>query len=171
MSEFELIQEIVERSEADPWYQANGEWEPVAVYYTKNAVNCICGKLNIRRICVLQNTLNGEHVIVGSKCVKKFCDLPWKAVIDGMNRLRKARERAMSYLTLVYARSYDWINRREFEAYAKTIRKRRLSPREAEHRREINHRVLEAIRESEAYWNRHFDRLKSEDAAAEQVAQ
>lgn len=171
MNQFKLFDKIRELSQADSWGQGMGEWDAVAVYYTTRPERRICGKFPIHRICVLENRLNSNNRILGIDCVNKFCTLPWKKIIGGMSRLRKAPKRAMSYLTLVYARSYDWINRREFEAYAKMIRKRRLTPGEKEQRREINCRVLDCIRESEAYWTAYFDRQKSEDAAAEQVAQ
>lgn len=50
------------------------EWVPFAYKINNfNKIKCICSKDNLKRIYYIQNLYNGNILIVGSDCIKKFC--------------------------------------------------------------------------------------------------
>ncbi|BAW16707.1 hypothetical protein [Streptococcus intermedius] len=69
-----LINEIINSSEASTWDSAVTEWEIVDVEEDECLEeSCICGKENLRYLYTIQNSFNG-HVLypIGSSCIKKF---------------------------------------------------------------------------------------------------
>ena len=74
MSEFVLIQKIIELSEADNWEEAKKEWIHSSVYISEQPKTCLCNHHPIKNICVIDNTKNKQQTIVGNCCIKKFFD-------------------------------------------------------------------------------------------------
>jgi hypothetical protein len=69
-----LIQPVIDNSEAPIWEQAVHEWE---VYDCEEdetlESSCICGKEELRYLFTIRNVINGNMLYpIGSSCIKKF---------------------------------------------------------------------------------------------------
>ena len=69
-----LIQCVLDNSEADIWESAVLEWE---VYDCEEdetlESSCICGKESLRYLFTIRNALNGNMLYpIGSSCIRKF---------------------------------------------------------------------------------------------------
>lgn len=70
--EYQLIQIIIENSEAKNFQQAKQEWR--VIHCDENGYDtCVCGKKGIVNLFTIKNNLNNKILFpVGSECVKKF---------------------------------------------------------------------------------------------------
>lgn len=71
--EFQLIKNIIALSKAQVWAEAKEEWHTDFIEISKIANRtCLCGHYPIKELCHLKNEKNGNKVIVGNCCVRKF---------------------------------------------------------------------------------------------------
>lgn len=140
--EYRLTQEIISRSRADTWDEAQLEWALVEVYREDDPMACLCSHFPINEICVLANKLNGNEAIVGNVCVKKFLGLPSDKIFAAIGRIAKDETRALNAEAIVHAHERGWINDWERKFYLDTWRKRSLSSKQEAKRLQINRLVL-----------------------------
>ena len=69
-----LIQKILDKSEADVWNEAVQEWAiDDCEEDTSLQSACICGKEDLRYLFTIRNIINGNILFpIGSSCIKKF---------------------------------------------------------------------------------------------------
>lgn len=145
---FRLIQEIVVRSEADGWDRARLEWTLVEVFTSEELGTCLCSHYPIRAHCVLENQHNGNRVVVGNCCVKRFLGLPSGKLFSGLNRVAADPERSLNSEGIDFAHHKGWINDWEQGFLQKMMRKQKLTPRQRAKRAEINRMVIARLGES-----------------------
>jgi hypothetical protein len=149
MSEFKLTNEIVSRSHSQTWDHAKHEWALAEVYEADEPETCLCGHTPIIEICVLRNSVNGNHAEVGNCCVKKFMAIASHLVFDGLKRVRKdLGGAALNDAVIEHAGNSGWITPWEKGFLIDTMRKRVLSDKQASTRLRINQKVLRRFTEA-----------------------
>jgi hypothetical protein len=142
VSEFKLSAEIVARSQSVAWDHAKREWSLVNVYEAEEPKTCLCGHTPIVEICVLHNSVNGNHAEVGNCCVKKFMCIASHRIFDGIKRVRRDPAAALNEAAIDHASARGWITKWEENFLLDTKRKRVLSHKQAATRVLINQKVL-----------------------------
>lgn len=142
MSEYKLSDEIIQLSQADVWDLAKLEWRLSEVYEADAPETCLCGHYPIIEVCVLLNTLNGNLAEVGNSCVKKFMGLSSDKIFQAVKRIRKDDEKSLNAEALSHAFERGLINKWEFDFSIDTMRKRNLSPKQLQKRKDINAKML-----------------------------
>ena len=107
-----LIQRVIDNSEAPNWEDAVLEWEVYDCEEDESLESsCICGKEELRYLFTIRNVINGNMLYpIGSSCIKKFerDDLDEEvAVKEQLFKLLHAIENS-SFLTL----SSDFFSRK-----------------------------------------------------------
>jgi hypothetical protein len=126
-SEYRLTQEIIAQSQATTWDRVRIEWVLESVFYEDEPDRCLCGHFPINEICILRNRINGNMVMVGNVCVKKFMGLPSDKIFQAVKRVRKDSEKSLNSEAITYALSKSWINKWEHDFYLDIFRRRNLT--------------------------------------------
>lgn len=142
MSEYQLSEEIIRRSNAKTWVTARTEWDLERVFVQRQPSTCLCGQFPIKEICVLRNRLNGNRAEVGNVCVHQFLGLPSRKIFAALERVGDDESKALNPEAIEHAHQRRWINDWERSFYLDTWRKRALSPKQLVKRQQINRRVL-----------------------------
>lgn len=146
MSEYKLTTEIIKRSLSSSWSEARREWKLIEVWESSEVSTCLCGHFPIIEHCLISNTFTGSQVIVGNCCVKKFIGLPSHLIFRGLRRIQKDLDKAMNLSSLEYAYDHGWVNEWEHEFLLDTQRKRNLTEKQQQKRRQVNSKVILAYR-------------------------
>jgi hypothetical protein len=148
MSQYRLITALLARSQSKVWWQAQLEWEFVTVQRGDGKHGCLCGHSPIVNLCKLRNKLNMNTAIVGNCCVKRFLNLPTNSIFDAVKRIEQDPTRSVNLQTLNHVRGEAWITEWEYDFYRQIQRKqfKKLSPKRASIKIEINHKILRRIR-------------------------
>jgi len=78
-------------------------------------------------------------------CVKKFMGLPSDPIFAAVKRVRKDGSKSLNAEAIDHAFGRGWINDWERGFSFATMRKRRLSEKQLNKRREINRKVLQNV--------------------------
>lgn len=142
---WKLTHEIIERSVADNWHDARGEWELEGIERADSDKpgTCLCGHFPIIKLCRLRNRENEHGVTVGSCCVTRFIGIDTDKLFRSLLRIADNLDKALSKGAAEFAHSQGWINNWELNFCINTARKGRLSPRESAKRRQLNAKVLD----------------------------
>jgi hypothetical protein len=125
MSEFHLIERLLEKSLAKTWDAAVNEWRVVDSYRESDQV-CLCGKVGIVECNTIRNMRTGADELVGSCCVKKF--IPGEGgVVDGLRRITKNLSKSVGMGMIDYAFQEGWITSKDYDFYVDTVSKRKMS--------------------------------------------
>ena len=130
------------RSEAENWDEAKLEWSLDSIYFSQEAGRCLCGHMPIKEHCVLLNCHNGNEVIVGNVCVKKFLGLDSDTLFQALRRISSDPTRALNADTVDYLYRQKLLTSWERGFYLDTLRKRKLSQRQMAKRVEINRFII-----------------------------
>lgn len=144
-NQYQLAQEITALSETNSWVKAKLEWSLESVFSQEEPDTCLCGHFPIKEICLLRNRFNGNSAIVGNVCVKKFLGLPSDKIFQAVRRVRKDDTKSFNLEAIEFAYRKEWVNDWEAEFYLDIMRKRNLSPRQLEVKRQINEKLLRGI--------------------------
>lgn len=142
MSEFKLIAEITALSVSKIWDQAKLEWVLEEVYESDEPETCLCGHFPIKELCVLGNQRNQASATVGNCCVKKFIGLPSDKIFTAVKRIRKDPTKSLNAEAINHASKRGWLTQWEKEFYFDIMRKRNLTQRQADKKKQINELVL-----------------------------
>jgi hypothetical protein len=142
VSEYKLAGEIIERSQSKIWDVAKLEWALSEVYEAEAPETCLCGHFPIIEICVLRNKINQKFATVGNCCVKKFIGLPSDKIFQAVKRVRKDNTKALNGEAILHAFEKGWINEWKYSFSLSTIRKRKLSAKQALTRAKVNEKML-----------------------------
>lgn len=77
-----FMSEIIKNSDAETYDLAKEEWVSYGESFIESDNHCICGHW-IRENCIIVNTENGDELVVGNCCIKKF-----KVVKEHYNKTR-----------------------------------------------------------------------------------
>lgn len=146
MSEYKLIQEIISLSESKNWDTAKTEWELDSIDFGDGEDTCLCGKYGIKQLCFIRNVENGQIVIVGSCCVKKFLGIRSDKIFNSIKLIKKDIEKSLNVEAIQFAREKYIINDWEMNFYIDTWRKRKLTAKQKAKREQINVKILEDIK-------------------------
>lgn len=86
-----LIQRVIDNSEAPNWENAVLEWEVIDCEEDGSLeTSCVCGKEQLRYLFTIRNTLNGRLLYpIGSSCIKKFGRLDFDEEVTVKEQLFK----------------------------------------------------------------------------------
>ncbi len=146
MSEFDLIRKIIELSFADKWDNAKKEWSLIEIIEAESPETCLCGHYPIIELCELKNNINGNTVIVGNICVKKFLGISSDKIYSTIKKLRKSIENTANIETIEFLYSKKEITDWEKEFYSRIARIRNLSDKQLKIKIEINNKILKIIK-------------------------
>lgn len=152
MTQKQLQDEIVARSESASWEDAQPEWELDYIYRIEDGEpeRCLCGHFPIIELCVLFNTENGNRATVGNCCVKRFMGLQSDLIFQGIKRISDDDEKAINEAAIEYSYAQGWLNDWEYKFALSTRRKRVLTGKQAASRERINAKVLKKFGEASA---------------------
>lgn len=140
-----LAREIIALSVASEWRAAKKEWDLSSVFFSPpdDPGTCLCRHSPIREHCVLTNRENGNEVIVGNVCVKKFLDLDADELFAAFRKILKNPKAALSVKAIDHTHRKGWINDWEHAFCLDTYRKsgRKLSENQMAKRVEINTKI------------------------------
>jgi hypothetical protein len=142
MTEYKLAKEIIALSQSGLWDEAKFEWVLSEIYEAEEPERCLCGHFPIIEICILQNRSNFRSVNVGNCCVKKFIGLPSDKIFQAVKRIRKDKEKSLNSEAIRHAHQKGWINDWEYSFSIDTMRKRKLSFKQIQTRKNINEKML-----------------------------
>lgn len=142
MSEYKLSSEIINLSESTSWDSAKLEWDLQEIYEAEEPDTCLCGHYPIIETCVLKNKINQNTAIVGNCCVKKFIGLPSDKIFQAVKRVRKNNQKSLNIEAIQHAFDKGWINGWEYSFSIDTMRKRKLSVKQLQTRKNINEKML-----------------------------
>ena len=148
MSEYRLIEEILQLSVSKTWDSAKQEWVLDNIYITVYPEQCLCGHFPIIELCEIRYKLNGRITTVGNHCVKKFLELPSEEIFQGIRKIQKDITKSLNDDAVQYAKSKKWIDEWQYDFYLDTIQKRKLTDKQREKREEINQKVINIIKRS-----------------------
>lgn len=148
MSQFILSQEIIKLSVSDKWDLAKLEWNLHEIYEAEIPQTCLCSHFPIKEVCVLKNKKNSDLVKVGNCCVKKFIGLPSDKIFSAVKRVRKDITRSLNIEAITHAHNKKWINDWERDFYIDIMRQRKLYPKQAFKKKQINEKMLRNMRRS-----------------------
>jgi hypothetical protein len=139
-----LHREIINLSVSRIWEEAKLEWELESIYFVEieQGRTCLCTYEPICEICVLQNKLNNQQAEIGNVCVKNFVGIDSGIVFNGVRRIKKDVDKGLNPSACDLFLQKGLITQWEYGFLVDTFRKRYLSGRQADKRREINQRVL-----------------------------
>jgi len=140
-----LSSHILELSEAKNFNDAKKEWVLDYIEIAEELESCPCGHENIKDLCYIKNTLNGNTTFVGNVCVNKFVGIDARNLFTGVKRIREDIESNMNEDLIVYAEGKGWLKYGEYNFLLDTKRKRNLSYKQISWKTSINHRILKNI--------------------------
>lgn len=111
---------------------------------------CICGHFIMER-CIIRNRINGETLIVGNCCMKKFIHIDTSKHFDAIRRVRRDITRPFNPACLWEALVGKIINEDEYHFYIDTWRKRNLTENEKKWRIFLNEKILKAKEQNMLY--------------------
>ena len=139
---FQLIEQIVRRSESKNWHEARFEWQLETIEDSEDPEECLCGQYPINELCWLRNRRNGNHALVGNVCVHKFMGIESHKLFDCLRKIQKDDAKALNAELIEYANGKHWINDWEHRFLLSTVSKRSLTAKQMAKRRQINQGLL-----------------------------
>ena len=142
----QLKAEILARSKATDWEIAKKEWKLVGISEADKLETCLCGHTPIIELCTITNSTTGKTVDVGNVCVKRFLGLRSDTIFQSLKRIRKDITKSIGADATVFFHERGIINDWEYRFQQDTMRKRSLSFAQLQTRRQINEKVIAAVR-------------------------
>jgi hypothetical protein len=141
---YRLIEEIVVRSVAGNWHEAKNEWLLSNCYLAppEQLGTCACGHFPIREHCVLVNRKNGNWIVVGNCCVRRFIGQGSENIFKSLRRIARDNTKVLGKDAVDHAYRAGWLSHWEHQFCLSTHGKRGLSARQLAIRVEINRKVL-----------------------------
>ncbi|WP_316859231.1 hypothetical protein [uncultured Cohaesibacter sp.] len=141
----QLSQAILSMSKATDWETARKEWVLVDVIEADEPETCLCSHYPIIEICEIRNRVTGHTTEVGNVCVKRFLGVRSDLIFTGIKRIRKDIEKSLNADSIAFFHQRGLLNNWEYQFLQNTMRKRNLTFKQMETRRQINQKVLSAL--------------------------
>lgn len=142
----QLKSAILALSCATNWDVARKEWRLVDISEANEPETCLCGHYRIIELCTIANATTGRSVDVGNVCVKRFLGFRSDLIFWSLKRIQADRDKAIGPDATAFFYERKVINDWEYGFQQSTMRKRVLSDRKLATRRQINEKVLAAVR-------------------------
>ncbi len=142
MSHQQLAREIIALSESSNWDRAKQEWKLENIYISDEAQTCLCGHWPIKELCYLGNSKNGNEAIVGNVCVNKFMGISSDKIFAAIKRVAKDPNKSLNIEAIDVGFNNGWINEWESDFYIDILRKRNLTSKQADKKRQINRKFV-----------------------------
>ena len=140
---------LIEASISKSFEDAINEWSETNRYYVSDdGNNCICGKTNIREICIITNILSGRELTVGNCCIKRFCDTDSNLFFKALAKISNDRTRSANAALIKFAHNQNVFNHWEFAFYSNIWRKHKktLSLKQLARKQYLNEKLLESFK-------------------------
>ncbi|MDD3708625.1 MAG: hypothetical protein PHR17_10260 [Aminobacterium sp.] len=140
---------LIEASNSKSFEDAINEWAETNRYHVSDdGNNCICGKTNIREICIITNILSGIELTVGNCCINHFCDTDSNLFFRALAKISKDHARSANAALIKFAHNQKVFDNWEFAFYSNIWRKhnKSLSPKQLARKRYLNEKLLEAFK-------------------------
>ena len=136
---------ILKLSRATDWETARKEWRLSAIYDADEPDTCLCGHYPIIEICQIENRVTGARTDVGNVCIKRFLGFRSDLIFQALKRIRKDMTKSLNADAIAFFRQRGAISDWEYEFLQDTHRKRNLSARQLEKRKDINSKVIASL--------------------------
>lgn len=123
---------------------ARTEWDLVGVELSEEFDNCPCGQ-EIKEHCYITNRITGESTYVGNVCINRFIGIDTGGLFDGLKRIAKDPYANANLDVIEHGRKLGFIYDSEYNFLVETRLKRKLSSKQLEWKRKINHRITQQI--------------------------
>jgi hypothetical protein len=137
---------ILALSRATSWEVAKKEWRLVDISEADEPETCLCGHYPIIELCTIANATTSKSVDVGNVCVKRFLGFRSDLIFQSLKRIRADRDKSIGPDAAAFFHERGVINAWEYEFHQSTMRKRNLTERQLATRRQINEKVLAAVK-------------------------
>ena len=107
---------------------------------------CPCGHFPIIEICTIRNRVTDHWTEVGNICVKRFLGLRSDLIFTAIKRIRKDQDKSLSADAIAFFHERRLLDEWEYKFCQSTMRLRSLTRAQFDKRREINRKVLAAIK-------------------------
>lgn len=145
----QLKQILIEASISKSFEDAITEWSETNRYHVSDdGNNCICGKTNIRELCIITNILSGVELTVGNCCINHFCDTDSNRFFKALAKISNDRSRSANKALIKFAHNQKVFNQWEYTFYLNIWRKHKksLSPKQLARKQYLNEKLLEAFK-------------------------
>lgn len=145
-NQLKLKNHIFELSnEQNNFSAACNEWDVLYFDLSEYWDNCPCGQ-DIKELCYIKNSLNGNTTFVGNVCVNKFMAINTTNVVAGLKRIIKNQDANINKALFEFAKQRDWFKSPKEEGFIlQTMNKRNLSPAQLSWKQKINWRILNEL--------------------------
>lgn len=140
---------LIEGSISKSFEDAINEWAETGRFYVSNdGYNCICGKPNIREICIITNILSGIELTVGNCCIKHFCETDSNQFFKALAKISNDRARSANAALIKFAYNQKVFNQWEYVFYSNIWRRhnKTLTPKQLARKQYLNEKLLEAFK-------------------------
>ncbi len=103
---YKLIDEVLNRSWSDEFSSAVGEWRYKGSYIMDD-YECACGKKHITEVNLIKNDLTGEHLELGSECIKKFLPVQPTQFFNGLKKIKNNPSASIGRKALKFVNRYN----------------------------------------------------------------
>lgn len=144
-NERKLKAEILRLSQASDWETARKEWSLVGIFEADDPETCLCGHHPIIEVCELHNRITNHAADVGNVCVKRFLGLRSDLIFQALKRVRKEPDKSLNADAIVFFKERKLLTDWDYRFLQSTMRKRNLTFKQLETRRQINQKVIQAV--------------------------
>ncbi len=146
-NEQKLREVIFSKSDSKVWEEARTEWIIKNIY--DGETSCSCGKIPIKKICLLVNTVTKNEAIVGSSCVEKFIGLSIDIIFKDLALIKENTGYIVHLQTVNFAYDNGYINSWESDFYKSILELEFLSIRQKQTGRKINGKIISMLKRFE----------------------
>jgi hypothetical protein len=142
MGKYVLPEKIIRFSKANTWHRAKQEWETNNIYRTRDFENvCLCGH-PIKEVLVIKNKLNGKKLIVGNCCINKLNGVCANKLFAAIKRVENDNTKNYNADIIKFVYNKGIIQYKDYNFYMSIWRKRNLSIRQENWRKDIHKKIL-----------------------------
>jgi hypothetical protein len=142
----QLKRHILPLSSAATWEVAVKEWGLTGIHEADEPETCPCGHFPIIEVCSIRNRVTGHSTEVGNVCVKRFLGLRSDLIFAAIKRIRSDPDKALNADAVAFFYERGLLNEWEYKFCQSTMRLRNLTAPQLAKRRDINRKVLAAIK-------------------------
>ena len=145
ISSYRLFEAITNLSVAVVWEEAKKEWYLAHIEIAddnevaENTYVCACGHPHLKELCYIRNKKNGNEVLVGNCCVKKFMELESDKIFQAVKRKR------VNPALVEYAAAHNWISPWERSFLLGVARKRKFSQKQKAVYDRLSEKIFAAV--------------------------
>lgn len=128
------------------------EWAETDRYYVSNdGYKCICGKPNIRELCIIENILTDIKLTLGNCCIDRVSSSDSRFFFKALAKIANDRSRSANKALITFARKQNVLDNWEYVFYSDIWRRhnKTLSPKQLARKEYLNEKLLEYFKVAE----------------------